>query len=141
MRVEPSTRTQPPAPRPLRSAPRSASRPPRRRRQSSSRSRRCHHWLRAPRLAATRCGRRGGTPDAGEGGPCENPPHRAEPPKQHQNEDDDQNGADEPDAAVTETVAVAAEATAEATKQENDEDDNQDESQGHSATSFMIGPN
>jgi hypothetical protein len=36
---------------------------------------------------------------------------------------------------MTETVAVAAEATTEATKQENDEDDNQDESQGHSATS------
>src|SRR4249919_797846 len=64
------------------------------------------------------------------------PASRSEAPKQHQDDDDDQNSADESDAAMTETVAVAAEATTEATKQENDEDDNQDESKGHSAISF-----
>jgi hypothetical protein len=59
----------------------------------------------------------------------------SDPPKQYQNDDDDQNRTNEPDATVTKTVAVAAEAATEATKQENDEDDNEDESQRHGAIS------
>jgi hypothetical protein len=45
----------------------------------------------------------------------------SEPLKQHENDNDDQNGADQPDAAVD--IAIAAEAAAKAAEQKNDEND------------------
>jgi len=47
----------------------------------------------------------------------------SESPKQHKNDNDDQDGAYDADAEVTETVDVPTEAATEATKQEDNEDD------------------
>jgi hypothetical protein len=59
------------------------------------------------------------------------PPVGSKPTHEKQYDEDDQNDADDTDAAVTEAVAVAAEATTEATKQEDDENDDEYESNGH----------
>jgi hypothetical protein len=56
---------------------------------------------------------------------------KLEPPQQHENDNDDQDGADDTDAAVTEAVTVPAELAAEAAEQEDDEDDNEDGSERH----------
>jgi hypothetical protein len=56
-------------------------------------------------------------------------PVRSEPPKQHENDNNDQDEADNADATVTVAVTVAAEAATEATKQKDDEQD--DEYQSH----------
>ena len=56
---------------------------------------------------------------------------RSKPPHEKQYNEDDQDDADHTYAAVTEAVAIAAEATTEATKQEDDEDDNKYESDRH----------
>jgi hypothetical protein len=54
---------------------------------------------------------------------------KSEPPKQHENDNDDQDGADETDTPVTEAVTVAAELAAEAAEQDDDKDDNEDGSE------------
>jgi len=64
------------------------------------------------------------------------PPVRSEPPKQHKNHNDDQDGSEDTDAAVPITVTVAAKAATEATEQENDEDDDEDGSERHDACSL-----
>jgi hypothetical protein len=56
---------------------------------------------------------------------------KSEPPKQHENDNDDQDGADDTDAAVAEAVTVPAELAAETAEQEDDEDDNEDGSERH----------
>jgi len=56
---------------------------------------------------------------------------RSKPTHEKQYNEDDQNDTDHTYAAVTEAVAIAAEATTEATKQEDDEDDNKYESDRH----------
>jgi hypothetical protein len=52
----------------------------------------------------------------------------SDPAQQHQNYNDDKNGADQADAAMAITVAIAAKAAAEAAEQKDDEDDDKDES-------------
>jgi hypothetical protein len=83
----------------------------------------------SPRLSTSRCGRRGGSPDAGTEDSSVIPPVRSDPPKQHRNDNDDQGSAEDTDATVTEAVTVAAESATEATEQEIDEDDNEDGSE------------
>jgi hypothetical protein len=68
-------------------------------------------------------------------GPAQRPPCRLErrvlslalvrsnPPKQHENDHDDQDGADDTDTAVTVAVAIAAETAAETAEQEDDKND------------------
>jgi hypothetical protein len=53
----------------------------------------------------------------------------------HENDNRDQDGAENANAAVTEAVSIAAESAAKAADQENDENDNQNESYRH--TSFL----
>jgi len=59
-------------------------------------------------------------------------------PKQHKNDNDDQDRADDPHTTVSVAVTVAAEPAAEATKQKNNEDDNENESKGHSRIFLCI---
>jgi hypothetical protein len=94
--------------------------PLRQRRRSSLLSRRYHRLPRAPPLSTTQCGRRDGSPGAGEDGSSDIPPLRSDAPKQHENDNDNQDGAEDANAAVTVAVAVAAKAATEATEQEND---------------------
>jgi hypothetical protein len=61
----------------------------------------------------------------------ERPSTSSDPPKQHQNDNDDQDGADHTDATVTVAVTVATKSATEATEQENDEDYNEDGSERH----------
>ena len=68
------------------------------------------------------------------------PPVRSDPPEQNKNDNDDQDGAEDTDATVTEAITVAAESATEATEQENDEDDNEDGSERHDSCPFA-GPN
>ena len=70
-------------------------------------------------LSSTRCGRRGGAPNACEDGSF----FSSDSPKRHKDNHDDQDRAQRSNAAVAEAVSVAAEAAAEAAKQENDDDD------------------
>jgi hypothetical protein len=77
---------------------------------------------------------------AGEDGSPDIPPVRSDPPEQNKNDNDDQDGAKDTDATVTEAVTVAAESATEATEQENDEDDNEDSSERHDFCPFA-GPN
>src|SRR5664279_2544686 len=56
---------------------------------------------------------------------------RSDPAKQHENDNDDQDGADKTDAAVTVAVAIATETAAEAAQQEDDEEDDKYESDRH----------
>src|ERR1700704_4730815 len=58
--------------------------------------------------------------------------------EQHQNDNDDQDGADDADAAVSIAVAIAAETATEPTEQEDDQDDSQDESERHGAVLSRI---
>jgi hypothetical protein len=64
--------------------------------------------------------------------PCLNPPD------QHENDYDDQDGADKPDATVAITVTVAAEAAAEAAEQKYDEEDDKDKSQRHGLSPSVV---
>jgi hypothetical protein len=50
------------------------------------------------------------------------------PPQQHKNDNDNQDGADDSDAAMSVAITIAAEAAAESTKQKDDQDDDKDES-------------
>ena len=50
------------------------------------------------------------------------------PPHQHKNDNDDQYYADDTDAAVSEAIAITAEAATEATKQKDEKDDNKNDS-------------
>jgi len=52
-----------------------------------------------------------------EGGSSDAPPVRSEPTYQHQNDNDDQDGAKHTDAAVTKTIAIAAEASTKTAEQ------------------------
>ena len=52
----------------------------------------------------------------------------SDPSEQHQNDDDDQNGADKADAAVTVAITVAAETATETSEQKNDKEDDKNES-------------
>src|ERR1700692_1337949 len=61
------------------------------------------------------------------------------PPEQHKNDHDDQDGADDADAAVSVAVAVAAEAATEAAKQENDEQNDEDEPKRHGLSLHCVG--
>jgi hypothetical protein len=56
---------------------------------------------------------------------------RLQSPKDHKNDNDDQDGAKDTDATVTEAITVPAETAAEATEQENNEDDDEDSSKRH----------
>jgi hypothetical protein len=53
------------------------------------------------------------------------------PSHEKQNHKDDQNNTDEPDAAMTIPVSIAAEAAAESTEQEDYENYNEDQSERH----------
>jgi hypothetical protein len=53
------------------------------------------------------------------------------PSHEKQNDKDDQNNTDEPNAAMTIPVPIAAEAAAESTEQEDYENDNEDQSERH----------
>jgi hypothetical protein len=55
---------------------------------------------------------------------------RLQSPKDHNN-NNDQDGAKDTDATVTEAITVPAEAATEATKQENSEDDDEESSKRH----------
>jgi hypothetical protein len=66
---------------------------------------------------------------------------KSEPPKQHENDNDDQDGADDTDAAVAEAVTVPAELAAEAAEQEDDEDDNEDDSERHDFSPKFLNSN
>src|SRR6202040_1130484 len=55
----------------------------------------------------------------------------SKPPAQHKNDHDNQDGADEPDAAMSVAVTVTVETAAETAKQKNDEDDDEDEPERH----------
>ena len=57
--------------------------------------------------------------------------------KQHQNDYDDQDGTERTDAAVTEAIAISAEAAAEASEQEYDEDDNENCTERHDFISLV----
>ncbi len=50
---------------------------------------------------------------------------------ENQEKQNDQQGADDSDAVVTEPIAIASEAATKAAEQEDDEDDDQNESNGH----------
>jgi len=63
---------------------------------------------------------------------------RLDPPKQHQDHNDNQNGADDADAAVAIAVAVAAEAAAKSPDQEDDKDNDEDESDRHGGVLSQI---
>src|SRR5450631_654090 len=63
---------------------------------------------------------------------------RSDPAEQHENDNDDQDGADKTDAAVTVAVAVAAETAAETAEQEDDEDDDEYKSDRHGLISVAI---
>jgi hypothetical protein len=52
-------------------------------------------------------------------------------PKQHQSCDDDQDGADDANAAISVAVTVTAKAPAQTAEQENNKDDNEDEPYRH----------
>jgi hypothetical protein len=56
---------------------------------------------------------------------------RLQSPKDHKNDSDDQDGAKDTDATVTEAITVPAEVAAESTEQENNEDDDEDSSKRH----------
>ena len=65
------------------------------------------------------------------------PTSGSDPPEQHKNDNDDQDGAEDADAAVTEAIAVAAEATTEATEQRNDENDEENGPERHDFCSLV----
>jgi hypothetical protein len=50
---------------------------------------------------------------------------KSEPTHEKQHNEDDQNDADDADPAMSEAIAITAEATAEATKQEDDKNDDE----------------
>jgi len=68
------------------------------------------------------------TMDAPEDGSSGIPAVELHPPGEHENENDDQDGADDTDAAMPIAVAIAAEAATESTEQQNDQEDNKDSS-------------
>src|SRR5581483_5552744 len=63
---------------------------------------------------------------------------RLNPPEQHEDKNDDQDGAEDTDATVTEAVPVAAEPTTEAAEQKDDEDDNEDGPERHDSCSLSL---
>jgi hypothetical protein len=63
---------------------------------------------------------------------------RSDSPEQHEDYDDNQNGAQYADTAMAKAIAVAAKAPAEATQQEHNENDDKNETERHDPISWCV---